>query len=97
MGCAVRLRDHGSPGGRLIPSGAREPKARRRLLAAADLMRVFRACPVPDSRLLGGLPWMKFYNLLPCRIPCGQGKMQGISPNQAFFAKNRLENTREFS
>ena len=29
-------------------------------MAAAGMMRVFRACPVRDSRLLGGLPRINF-------------------------------------
>jgi hypothetical protein len=31
------------------------------------------------------------------RIPCWQGKMQGISAIQSLFAKIRLENRRYFS
>ena len=63
MGCAVRLSDHGSVGGRLIPSGCPEPafnatfrflhEGAQKMAAAASPMRAFRACTVPDRRLLG--------------------------------------------
>jgi hypothetical protein len=36
-------------------------------------------------------------SLLMCRIPCWQGKMQGISSIQPFFARIRLENKRKIS
>src|SRR5277367_4207453 len=60
--------------------------------AVASVIRVFRACPVPDNRLLGGLPMDKFPDLPPCRIPWWQGKKQGISRIQPLFAKISLEN-----
>jgi hypothetical protein len=70
------------------------------MLVLASMMRIIRACPVPDSRLLGGLPRLaagRFYRILKARIPWWQGKMQGISPIQPFFAKIRLKNICEFS
>jgi hypothetical protein len=39
----------------------------------------------------------RFYRILKARIPWLQGKMQGISPIQPFFAKIRLKNICEFS
>src|SRR5579863_8524279 len=65
--------------------------------AAANLMLGFRACPVPDRWLFGGLPADKLYNLLACVIPWWQGKMQGISPIQPFSSNIRLENICKFS
>jgi len=47
--------------------------------AAASLMRVFRAWPVPDRRRPWRLAADNFYNLLARGIPWWQGKMQGIS------------------
>jgi hypothetical protein len=38
-----------------------------------------------------------FHGLPMCRIPWSQGKMQGISPIQPFFANIRLESICEFS
>ena len=65
MGCAVRLSDHGSVGRRLIPSGARSPRfnptlrflhegAQKVSAAAEPDAHAFRACTVPDRRLLCG-------------------------------------------
>src|SRR5271156_4946755 len=62
------------------------------MCAVASIIRVFRACPVPDNRLLGGLPMDKFPDLPPCRILWWQGKKQGISRIQPLFAKISLEN-----
>src|SRR5271170_4294368 len=39
----------------------------------------------------------RFYSILKAIIPWWQGKMQGISPIQPFFAKIRLKNICEFS
>jgi hypothetical protein len=62
--------------------------------AAAIVMRVLGPS-VPDSRPLGGRELI--HDLLMCRIPWWQGKMQGISPVRPFSAEIRLENICEFS
>src|SRR5271167_3888324 len=54
----------------------------------------FEHAPFPDGRLPGGLAVDLIHSLLACRIPCGQGKMQGISAIQPFFAIFRIENIR---
>jgi hypothetical protein len=66
-------------------------------MAVASMMRVFRACPFPDRRLLGGAPRGLIHGIMTARIPWSQRKMQGISPNQPFFVKIYLENICEFS
>ena len=44
----------------------------------------FEHAPFPNGRLPGGLAADLIHSLLACRIPCGQGKMQGISAIQPF-------------
>jgi hypothetical protein len=62
------------------------------------MMRVFRACHLfPDRRLARRLGSEQFYNFWALRIPCWQGKMQGISPIQPLFAEIRVENLFELS
>src|SRR5271169_5933016 len=64
-------------------------------MAAASMMRDFEHAPFPEDRFLGGLSPINSRS--PTRqIPWSQGKRQGISPIQRFFAKIRLENLCEF-
>jgi hypothetical protein len=55
-------------------------------------MRVFSSMSLFSA---SGLASDQLYNALTWLIPWSQGKMQGISPIQPFFAKIRLENTCE--
>src|SRR5271154_6449420 len=54
----------------------------------------FEHAPFPNGRLPGGLAADLIHSPMAWRIPCWQGKMQGISAIQPFFAINRLENIR---
>ena len=56
----------------------------------------FSSMPVPDRRLLGDAPLGLIHGLMTARIPWWQGKMQGISRIQPFFANIRIENISEF-
>ena len=51
----------------------------------------------PDDRLLGGFCRDLIHGPLTGRIPCWQGKKQGISAIQPFSANIRLENICESS
>src|SRR5271156_6876964 len=52
--------------------------------------------PFPDYRFLGGLPRINSRSLT-ARIPCWQGKTQGISRNRPLFCEIRLQSNCKFN
>jgi len=66
-------------------------------MADASVMRVLRACTVPDVGSSAACRGPEFHSLLKTRIPWPQGKTQGIYSIQPFLAKIGLENGCEFS
>jgi hypothetical protein len=54
----------------------------------ANLMPAFRACPVPDGRRLGGLPWIEISQSLGGQSSLVVGKNAGSFAESALFCEH---------